>query len=236
MFDTAEAGTLTPLPAAAFTLAEWSRAKIAPDVHVKCGKALYSVPWKLIGQHVDIRATATMVQIFHNGELVKTHVRRDKGRATDIADYPPEKIAFHQKTPTWCRERAEQSGPATAAVIAELLDSQALHRLRSAQAILGLADKHTDARLEAACRKAAAAGDPSYRTIRNILAAGLEDVEHDRPTGDAGAPAFLHGPDQLFADVILFPAPAATMTVSASGATGNRRADAGDDEPEGAAS
>ena len=57
MFDQAEAGTLTPLPAAAFTLAEWSRAKVGTDVNVKCGKALYSVPWRLIGQLVDIRAT-----------------------------------------------------------------------------------------------------------------------------------------------------------------------------------
>ena len=140
------------------------------------------------------------------------------------------------RTPTWCRERAEQTGPATTAVIAELLDGQALHRLRSAQAILGLAGKHTDARLEAACRKAAAAGDPSYRTIRNILAAGLEGIEHDRPSGDAGTPAFLRGPEQLFADVIPFPAPAATTTGTASGTTSDRRDDAGDDEPEGAAS
>jgi hypothetical protein len=73
VFDQIEAGTLTPLPATAFTVAEWSRAKVAPDVHVKCGKALYSVPWKLIGQHVDIRATATMVQIFHHGELMKSN-------------------------------------------------------------------------------------------------------------------------------------------------------------------
>ncbi|MEJ3742819.1 hypothetical protein WEI85_05980 [Actinomycetes bacterium KLBMP 9797] len=77
VFDQAESGTLTLLTAPAFTLAEWSRAKAAPDVHVKCGKALHSVPWKLIGQLVDIRATATMVQIFHHGELVKTHVRKD---------------------------------------------------------------------------------------------------------------------------------------------------------------
>jgi transposase len=134
VFDQAEAGTLTPLPVAAFTLAEWSRAKVAPDVHVKCGKALYSVPWKLIGQLVDIRATATMVQIFHHGELVKTHVRKDRGRATDVADYllVTWKIAFHTRTPQWCRDRAEQTGPATAAVIAELLDGPALHRLRSA--------------------------------------------------------------------------------------------------------
>ena len=227
VFDQAEAGTLTPLPAA-FTLAEWSRAKVSPDVHVKCGKALYSVPWKLIGQHVDIRATPTVVQIFHHGELIKTHVRKDKGRATDVADYPPEKIAFHMRTPAWCRERAEQTGPATSAVIAELLDGAALHRLRSAQAILGLSGTYTDARLEAACRKADAAGDPSYRTIRNILAAGLEDVEHDRPAGDAGAPAFLHGPAGLFADVIPFP--------TSAGATGDRHPDKSDDEPQGAAS
>lgn len=228
VFDAVEAGTLLPLPATAFTLAQWSRAKVAPDVHVKSGKVLYSVPWKLIGQHVDIRATATVVQIFHQGELVKTHVRADKGRRTDIADYPPEKIAFQTKTPAWCQERAEQAGPATAAVIADLLQGQALHRLRSAQAILNLAAKHTDARLEAACRKAAAAGDPSYRTIRNILAAGLEDIEPERPTGDAGAPAFLHGPDTLFADVIAFPSPTA-------GTTDDRRSEPGHGEPTGTA-
>jgi hypothetical protein len=178
-----------------------------------------------------------MVQIFHHGELVKTHVRKDRGRATDMADYPPEKIAFHMRTPTWCRQRAEQTGPATAAAIAELLDGQALHRLRSAQAILALAGKYTDARLESACRKATAAGDASYRTIRNILAAGLEEVEHDRPTGDGGAPAFLHGPAGLFADVIPFPTPTTTTTTDTTSATGSdRRHDAGHGEPDTTAS
>jgi hypothetical protein len=34
VFDEAEAGALTPLPASVFTMAEWARAKVAPDVHV----------------------------------------------------------------------------------------------------------------------------------------------------------------------------------------------------------
>lgn len=140
------------------------------------------------------------------------------------------------RTPTWCRQRAEQTGPATAAAIAELLDGQALHRLRSAQAILALAGRYSDARLEAARRKAAAAGDASYRTIRNILAAGLEDVEHDRPTGDGGAPAFLRGPASLFADVIPFPPAAATTVDTTSAAPGDRHADAGHGEPDSTAS
>jgi Integrase core domain len=233
VFDEVEAGTLIPLPHQAFTLAEWSRAKVGPDVHVKCGKVLYSVPWKLVGQHVDVRATATMVQVFHHGELVKTHVRAERGRRTDVADYPPEKIAFSMRTPAWCRERAEQTGPATAATIAALLEGEALHRLRSAQAILALAGKHTDVRLEAACRKAAAAGDPSYRTIRNILVHGLEEIEPERPTGDGGAPAFLHGPAQLFADVIAFPAPTVETT---DDTTADRRSEPGDHEQQDTAS
>jgi hypothetical protein len=65
--------------------------------------------------------------------------------------------------------------------------------------VLGLGDKHTPGRLEAACAKATTAGDPSYRTIKGILAAGTETTATTRPTGDAGAPAHLHGPDQLFA-------------------------------------
>ena len=54
-------------------------------------------------------------------------------------------------------------------------------------------------RLEAACAKAAAAGDPSYRTVKGILAAGTEAAPVPAPAGDGRAAAFLHGPDALFA-------------------------------------
>src|SRR5215207_8912643 len=105
-------------------------------------------------------------------------------------------VAFHMRTPTWCRRQAAEIGPAATAVIGELLAENALFRLRAAQGVLGLADKHDPARLEAACAKATAAGDPSYRTIKGILAAGTETTPAARPSGDAGAPAHLHGPAQ----------------------------------------
>lgn len=111
------------------------------------------------------------------------------------------------RTPTWCRRQAAGIGPACVVVIGELLADNALFRLRAAQGVLGLADKHNPARLEAACAKATAAGDPSYRTIKGILAAGTETAPTARPRGDAGAPAHLHGPAQLFAD----PDPAITV-------------------------
>ena len=195
VFAATEAGALAPLPVRPFESASWSVPKVSPDIHIKVGKTLYSVPWTLIGQHVDVRATSTAVQVFCDGRLVKTHVAAPgQGRVTDYADYPPEKIAFHMRTPAWCRKRAEPIGPKTVQVIAELLEVNALFRLRAAQGVLGLADKYTPERLEAACGHALAVGDPTYRTIKGILAVGTDRQDAPaRPGGDGGAAAHLRG-------------------------------------------
>jgi len=201
VFAAVEQPALLALPPTAFELACWSRPKVGPDIHIKVGKTLYSVPWRLIGQHVDARATATTVRVFHEGTLVKTHIAKPRGKQTDNADYPPEKIAFHMRTPVWCREQAAEIGQVCTAVVAELLEVNALFRLRAAQGVLGLADKHGAARLEAACALAVSVGDPSYRTIKGILAAGTEHqpVAHAaRAAGDGGAAAHLHGPERLW--------------------------------------
>jgi hypothetical protein len=141
--------------------------------------------WRLIGQRVHARSTATMVQIVHNGKVVATHVRRERGRSTNVEHYPPERIAFHMRTPTWCRHAAEEVGPACCEVIATLLEVNALFRLRAAQGVLGLRTRHAPARLEAACAKAIAVGDPSYRTIKGILVAAPKPPR--RPTGRPAA-------------------------------------------------
>ena len=109
------------------------------------------------------------------------------------------------RTPTWCRRRAAEIGPACAAVIAALLEVGALYRLRSAQGVLGLADKHGTGRLELACGKAITVGDPSYRTIKGILVAGAEVDPPPPSTGDGGASAHLHGPAALFDNVYPLP-------------------------------
>jgi transposase len=209
VFEAVEAHTLRPLPRTPFVLARWSSATVGPDIHVKVGRTLYSVPYRLIGKKVDIRSTRTVVQVFHEGHLVKTHTATGEGKRTDTADYPPEKIAFQVKSPAWCRAKAEEVGTACTEVIGQLLEVEALFRLRAAQGVIGLRDKHSDQRLEAACAKALAVGDPSYRTIKGILIAGTEtDPTPETDAGDAGAAAFLHGPAGLFA-------PAAALTATA---------------------
>jgi transposase len=213
VFTAVEKDALAPLPASPFVLATWARAKIGPDIHAQVDKVLYSLPWQHIGKTADVRLTATMVQFFIGGQLVKTHPRKQRGKQTDYADYPPEKIAFHMRTPAWCRKQAASIGPACGQVIAELLADNALYRLRAAQGVIGLADKHDPGRLEAACAKAIAAGDPSYRTVKGILAAGTERDHTTAATGDGGAGAFLHGPAS-FANVIPLPGAVTSDSVS----------------------
>jgi hypothetical protein len=61
VFAAVEAPALRALPRAPFVLATWSTGKVGPDIHVKVDRALYSVPWRLIGQRIDARMTTTMV-------------------------------------------------------------------------------------------------------------------------------------------------------------------------------
>jgi hypothetical protein len=119
------------------------------------------------------------------------------------------------RTPVWCRTQAAEVGDACRELIEGLLEVNALYRLRAAQGVLGLRKKYGDARLEAACAKATAVGDPSYRTVKGVLVAGTE-TDPEPETGDAGAAAFLHGPAGLFA---------ATTMVTTDGLPGGRGAD-----------
>jgi len=188
VFRAVEAPELLALPDRAFELARWISPKVAPDCHVMVDKVLYSVPWAHVGKITDTRVTDTTVTVHVGGVLIKTWPRVSKGRCTDFADYPPEKIAFFSRNPAWCRTKATGLGPHVAELIGGLLAVQALHRLRSAQGILRLADAHGAQRLDAACACALAAGDPTYRTVRGILAAGPRPPAPTRAAGRAGRP------------------------------------------------
>lgn len=118
---------------------------------------------------------------------------------------PAGEVAFFSRNPVWCRTRAHGLGPHVSQLVDDLLAVQALHRLRSAQGILALADKHGPEALDVACATALAAGDPSYRTVRGILALPASpDGTRSQPSRNgsrAGAatstPAHLHGPVDL---------------------------------------
>ena len=203
VFDAVERPALQPLPTRAFEPVRWVSPKVAPDCHVSVERVLYSVRFAHVGKTTDTRVSQTTVQVHVGGTLVKTWPKATRGRCTDPGDYPPEKIAFFSRNPTWCRNQAGELGPNVAELIETLLGLHALHHLRAAQGVIALATKHGQQRLDAACARALAAGDPTYRTVRGILAVGAETAplpgNGSRTATAVATAAHLHGPAGLLA-------------------------------------
>ncbi|PJK23858.1 hypothetical protein CSX11_03270 [Mycobacterium goodii] len=64
VFDAVERDALMPLPRRPFEPAIYTVGAVAPDCHVRSGNAFYSVPWRLLGQRVTVRAAGDVVQMF----------------------------------------------------------------------------------------------------------------------------------------------------------------------------
>jgi hypothetical protein len=161
------------LPTKPYEFGEWKKAKVHPDYHIEVARAYYSVPYRLIGERVDVRLTARAVEIFHSGELVAAHPRAKERaqRLTRRVHRPEKHIAVIDQHLDRVLERAFVIGPATFGVV----QAQARGRkhpeetLRSAQGILRLAHDFSPARLEAACERALASEGLSYRAVRTLI-------------------------------------------------------------------
>lgn len=195
LFGKAEQAALQPLPTEAFVLCEIRTAKVHSDCHIVLAGSYYSAPYTLVGQQLDVYVHERVVELYHHQELVATHLRcKEPGQwQTRLADYPPHKAAYLQRTPQICREQAVKIGPHTTRVVTHLLDDRPLDRLRSVQAILRLADSVGPQRLEAACERALYFGDVAYRRIKGILNAALDR----EPLPDQ--PQTVPGPSHTFA-------------------------------------
>jgi transposase len=70
-----EQPALRALPPRRYEFGEWRKAKVHPDYHIEVAKAYYSVPYRLIGESLDVRLSVQAVEIFHHGALVASHAR-----------------------------------------------------------------------------------------------------------------------------------------------------------------
>jgi transposase len=167
---------LNPLPAVPPELAEWAQVKVHRDCHVQFEKCLYSVPFKLIGQALWLKATAVTVRLYRDHELIAVHTRlhRPGSRSTLDDHLPPEAIAWKMRDPQWCLRQAEHIGAHGHQLIRLLFSDRVLDNLRAAQGVIRLKDKYGSVRLEAACERALSYNNPRYGAVKTILEKGLE--------------------------------------------------------------
>jgi transposase len=180
LFEELDRPALRPLPARPYEYAEWLTAKVNIDYHVEVERHWYSVPHQLVGQRLDIRVTAGIVEVLHKGRRVASHPRSAKrGSFTTVPAHMPE---AHRRHATWTPGRivawAERTGPATGMLVAAIMASRPHPEqgFRSCLGIMRLGRRYGEARLEAACARALAIRGHSYRSVESILKAGLDGV------------------------------------------------------------
>lgn len=192
LFAEPERFVLKPLPAVAPELASWAKVTLHGNCHVQFEKTFYSAPFRLVRQHLWLKATETAVKLFHDLTLVATHPRLFKpgARSTIKEHLPPEALAYKMQDPQWCIKQADAVGPACRSLIETLFADRVLDNLRAAQGIVRLSQKYGAARLEAACTRALAFDNIRYQTVKSILHQGLDQLSAHQDAFDCLAETY----------------------------------------------
>ena len=155
LFDRLDRPALQSLPATPFAYAEWKIARVNIDYHVELHGHYYSTPFTLVHEPVDVRFTATTVEIFHRGQRVAAHqLSHVRGAHTTIAAHMPKAHQAHAEwTPSRILEWGLEIGPETHALVDEILRDRP-HPEQGYRSCLGLyrlGRRYGKPRLEAAC-------------------------------------------------------------------------------------
>lgn len=175
-FAEVEKALLAALPAVPPELATWAKVKVHRDAHVQYQQNYYSVPFRLAGSTLWLKATQSMVTLYREHEAVATHARASgRGVRKTVNDHmPPAAQAWQMQDTQWCLTQAEQIGPACYALVHAMFGDAVLIRMRAVQGVLRLKAKYGATRLEAACSRANHYGTPGYRVVKTILEKGLD--------------------------------------------------------------
>lgn len=181
LFEQLDKPALRPLPSERYQYGEWKTARVNIDHHVELDHHWYSVPYQLTQREVELRATATTVEIFHQGLRVASHARSHAPHcATTIEEHRPK---AHQRYLAWTPSRlvdwAATIGPATAQLFERILQAKRHPEqgYRSCLGILRLGDQYPRQRVEAAACRAVALNACSYQSLKSILKHHLDGTE-----------------------------------------------------------
>ncbi len=201
LFESLERPALRPLPPTPYEYGEWRKARVNIDYHIHVDKHNYSVPYRLARETVEVRLTATTLEVLYKGRRVAAHPRsyRPNGYTTDPAHMP----SSHRRHLEWSPSRlvrwAGTIGPATADLVQRILDSRPHPEqgYRSCLGLMSLAKSYSHERLEAASRRALRIDALSYRSVKSILQSGLDrqPLEEQATLALPREHAHLRGPD-----------------------------------------
>lgn len=176
VFMNCEKEMLRELPAIPYEICTWLYDhKVSLDFHVSFKTNKYSVPYQYVGKKVDIKVNSNSLEIFHEHSRIAIHPKLPdymKYKYSTIEDHMPD--AFQKVE--WDDERikrwANKIGPSTFMVVNKIFDSVKIKEqgYNSCLAVLKLANKFSNDRLENACELALTKVKcPRYHHLNGIL-------------------------------------------------------------------
>ncbi len=157
-FEAEERPALLPPPLKPYEVPLWCEPLVARDQCAQVAKALYSLPTCFVGKRLRARADRSTVRFYEGAALVKTHARQvPGGKSIDASDYPEHKSAYAFRDVAFLEAQATKHGEAIGRFAHALLEGPLpWTRMRRVYALLGLARRYGDARVESACATALA--------------------------------------------------------------------------------
>jgi transposase len=140
----------------------------------------YSVPYQLVHEPVDVRATAHVVEVLHRNRRVTSHVR-EYGRRRFITK-PEHMPAAHRAHLEWTPSKLVAWGASVGPAVAELIDTilttrpHPEHGYRACMGLKRLVKQYGGERVSAACQRALTINGASYTSVHSILKNGLDRV------------------------------------------------------------
>jgi transposase len=178
VFMQLEQAALKPLPKTRFEFKHYKQAKVNIDYHIELMGHYYSVPYRYIGERVDIWYNHVIVEAFYNGQRISIHQRANlHGKHTTLPEHMPKS---HQAQAKWSKERfinwAKGIGTYTTMVIEQRFEQKQHEEqaFRSCLGILNLAKTYSNQRLEAACHYAYIRNICSRKSIVSIIEKGID--------------------------------------------------------------
>lgn len=192
LFDELDRPAITPLPSDRFIHGDWSKAEVKLDYHVLVDHHDYSVPYQRATDEVEIRVSASTVEVFYLNKRCASHVRSFEygGVTTNLEHLPVSHRKYAEESDVGFETWAATVGAQTLALVRTILIERPHpeHGLRSCRGLRSLTRLYANERIEAACNRALAAGARSYIHVESILKHRLdqqplvEPVKSDEPS------------------------------------------------------
>jgi transposase len=188
LFRRIDRPAMLPLPERPYEHATFKRARVNIDYHVAVEGHYYSVPYRLVREEVEVRMTRSTIEVLHHGKRVASHPRSyERGTATTCcAHRPASHRAYLEWTPSRIVAWAAETGEATARLVERIMAAKPHPEMgyRACLGIIRLGKRYGAERMEQAAARALSAGAISYKSVKSMLASGLDgagEQEEERP-------------------------------------------------------